>query len=319
MRRTLSLVLLAAATLCTRPLSAQDVTLPDYTPEQRWARAALLLTGSHAALVALGREHGMTPEQTGQWLGKFFSQDWLSGAEAVQLLRGMYRNFMAMPGAAVEVVSSSPTSVTARFNRPMQDRLGYGERSINVPGEEIRAMLMAADQTIAEWVGVAMERRDDGDHDILTLTTRYGPIQASDYLRWGRQSYLSMLTWLEFMSFQKKQGLSARQIGEADAKRYGPGWTATTPWQLFRGMAWNWMSDMNTECEVVSASPTEVRARCPETYRQMILNNQKENGVSPEDVFESGRAFAMGVADQLGMRWEESLVNGNREIRITMK
>ena len=47
----------------------------------------------------------MTPEQTGEWLGRFFSQDWLSGAEAGQLLWGMHRNFMAMPGATVEVVS----------------------------------------------------------------------------------------------------------------------------------------------------------------------------------------------------------------------
>jgi len=180
-------------------------------------------------------------------------------------------------------------------------------------------MMMALNRTLAEWVGVTLEHRADGEWDVLTFTTKYGPIQASDHLRWGRQSYLSMLTWLQFMSLQKKQGLSARQIGEADAKLYGPGWTARTPRQLFRGMAWNWMSDMNTECEVLSASPTEVRGRCPMPYREMILNNQEQTGVTPEEVFESGRAFAIGVADQLGMRWEESMVNGFREIRVTMK
>jgi hypothetical protein len=319
MRRLPWLVLLVSIVLGARPLPAQEVTIPEYTPEQRWNRLALLVNGSRAALVALGREHGMTPEQTGQWLGKFFSQDWLSGAEAGQLLWGMHRNFMAMPGATVEVLASTPTSVTARFNRPEESQFGAGNRVIGIPGEDIQAMTRAMDAAIAEWAGVAIEHRAEADHDILTLTTKYGPIEASDGLRWARRSYLSWINWLELMSVRKQAGLSARQIGEAGAKLYGPGWTARTPWQLFRGMVWNFMSDINTECEVLSASPSEVRGRCREDYRQLVLNQQERTGVTPEDVFESGRAFAVGVADQLGMRWEESLVDGYREIRVTRK
>lgn len=301
------------------PVRAQDVQLPTYTPEQRWERLAFLDLGWQAALVALGREKGMTAEEVGQWVGEFFAPGWLGGAEGVQLLRGFYRNFMSVPGATAEVVGSTPTSVTARFNRPIDAWLAPGGSTMGVTRAEIDAMYEAIDAAIAEWVGVSVERRADGDHDVLTFTTEYGPIRAGDEIRWSRGSYLSWLNGLQLLSLQMASGLSAREVGEADAKLFGPGWTARTPWQLYRGMVWNWMTDPDTRCDVQSASPTEVRARCALTYRQVVEQNQERFNVTVQDVFESGRAFASGVAEQLGMQWTETLEGEYRVITVTKK
>jgi len=299
------------------PVRAQDVQLPTYTPEQRWERAAYEALWWQAAIVALGREKGMTAEEVGRFAGELFAPGWLGGAEGLQLLRGFYRNFMALPGAEVEVVGDTPTSVTARFNRPMDALLAPGASTMGVTRAELDAMARATDAVIAEWVGVGLERRADGDHDVLTFTTEYGPIRAGDEIRWSRSSYLSWLTALQLMSLQMASGLSAREVGEADAKLYGPGWTARTPWQLYRGMVWNWMTDPDTHCETLSASPTEVRARCALAYRQVVEQNQERFNVTVQDVFESGRAFASGVADQLGMQWTETLDGEYRVITVT--
>jgi hypothetical protein len=134
---------------------------------------------------ALGESNDMTAEEVGRFVGEYFSTSWLGGAEASQYLNGLYRNFMAMPGATADVMRSTPTTVTARFNRPG--------------------------------------------------TRKYGPIVASDDIRWARGTYLSWLTWMPLLSLRMENGLSAAEIGAADAELYGPTWSARTPWQLFRG------------------------------------------------------------------------------------
>lgn len=319
MKRYASFLVVLVMLMGASARAGQQISLPEFTDQQRWERLAFLMVGWQAAMVALGESHGMTPEEVGEWAGKYFSQSWLSGSEAIQFLRGTHRNFMAMPGAAVEVVSSTPTSVTARFNRPLDSRLGPARQRIGVPGDAIRTMLDAHEAVVAEWVGVTREVRADGDHDVVTLETQYGPIQASNDIRWARGSYLSWLNFLQLMSMRKEAGLTAREIGAADARLYAPTWGAQTPWQFFRGMVWNQMSDPNSDCEVLSASPREVRARCRQHYVDVVTNNQARFNVSPEDVFESGRAFASGVAEHLGMQWTEVLEDGYRIITVTVR
>jgi hypothetical protein len=311
----LSALMLTAAS----PLTAQNLELPQYTAEQRWQRLGYEMAGWQAAMVALGESQGMTAEEVGAWVGDFFSSSWLSGAEASQLTVGMNRNFMAMPDATVEVLETTPTSVKARFNHPIDPYLGPGGRILGVDGDDIATMLRAVDDAIAEWVGVDLDRQMEEGHDVLTLATRYGPIQASNDLRWERSAYLSWLTSLQLMSLRMKGGMSARELGAADAELYASTWTADTPWKLFRGMVWNQMSDPGSDCDVLGASPDEVRARCRRHYQQVVEQNQSRFGVTMDDIFESNRAFAEGVADYLGLVWTESLVDGFRMITVTRK
>lgn len=321
MRRLLLGVVLGALCASAVPTPAQmtEPELPEYTDQQRWERLAYLAVSWQAATISMGKELGMTPAEVGAWLGDYYQDGWLGGMEAGQFLVSTYRNHMSMPGAEGEVISSTPTSVTARFNRPADPYIGADGVIGGVTAEEIDEMFAALNESIAQWVGVRLEREAMEDGDVFTMETEYGPIQASNALRWGRGAYLSWLAQLQLISLRKADGMTAREIGEADAELYGSTWTATTPWRLFRGMAWNQMSDPTFRCEVLSAGPDEVRGRCPLNRAGMIEANQERFGVSVEDVFESRRAFAEGVAEQLGMRWTETLENGQRMITVTRR
>ena len=80
------------------------------------------------------------------------------------------------------------------------------------------------------------------------------------------------------------------------------------------------MGDPNTDCDVLSASPTEVRARCAIGYTaQRVRQASTYFDVSLDDVLENGRAFAESIAEQLGMRWAESWDEQYRTITVTVR
>ncbi|HSG09948.1 MAG TPA: hypothetical protein VLA36_16430 [Longimicrobiales bacterium] len=314
---------LASLALCgVEPVIAQqsDVELPEYTAEQRWQRLANGAVWWQAAMLAFGKQQGMTPEEIGAWVGDFFSQGWLGGQEAAPFAVAMNRNHMSWPGASAEVLASTPTTVQVRFNRPWEDVIGPDRRLGGSTTGEFQAMQRATNMAVADWVGIDVAWDEQEESDVLTLRTEYGPIQASDDIRWARGAYLSWNSFFNLLELRMQSGMTARDVGIANGELYGPGWTATTPWQLFRGMLWNAMGDPNTDCEVLSASPSEVRARCAIAYTaERIGQSSAYFDVTLDDVLESGRAFAESVAEQLGMRWEESWDDAYRTIRVTMR
>ena len=217
-------------------------------------------------------------------------------------------------------MSSTATTAEVRFNRPWEALIGRDKQVMGVTTWELTSMNNALNAAIADWVGIDMKREADGDYDHLTLRTEYGPIQASDRLRWARGAFLSWLNSFQLLEMKMESGMSAREVGREAGELYGPGWSPRTPFRLYRGMVWNSMGDPNTDCEVLSASPTEVRARCATGYTEQRIGQSSDYfSVTLEDVLESGRAFAESVAEQLGMRWEESWGGGYREIRVTMR
>jgi hypothetical protein len=319
MKRTLLLTLVLLAGVSTVPLQAQEIELPEYTDAQRWNRLAYLMVGWEAAMVAFGEEHGMAPEEVGHWVGEFFSGGWLGGREAYQMLTSINRNHMAFPNATTEVLGSTPNSVTVRFNRPWEAYLGAGGMIEGVAGEDLDAMFNGLESILSEWNGIGARKERDGDHDVVTLETLYGPIEASDRLRWTRLNYLSTLSWLQLLSLKMESGLTATEVGAQDAELYAPTWSSRTPWSLFRGMHRNSMTDPNFECEVLSAGPDEVRARCPIQNEALVNANGARFDVTLQDVLDSGRAFSEGVAEYLGMRWVETLEDGVRVITVTYR
>ena len=70
---------------------------------------------------------------------------------------------------------------------------------------------------------------------------------------------------------------------------------------------------------MLSAGPDEVRARCPIHYVTRVTNNGAQFNVTPDDVTESNKAFAEGVAEYLGMRWVEAIEDGVRVITVTRR
>jgi hypothetical protein len=180
-------------------------------------------------------------------------------------------------------------------------------------------MFGGLEAVLSEWNGIAAEKERDGDYDVVTMETLYGPIQVSDDYRLGRLNLLSTLAWLQLLSVRMESGMSAAEVGAADAELHAPSWGSTTPWQLFRGMHRNAMTDRNYQCEVLSAGPQEVRARCPIQNEALVNANGARFNVTLQDVVDSGRAFAEGVAEYLGMRWVETLEDGVRVITVTYR
>jgi len=319
---SVGLTLGSLALTCAGPIAAQqsDLELPEYTTEQRWQRLAGEAVWWQAAMLEFGKQHDMTPEEIGTWVGEYFSEGWLSGQEAAPFAVALNRNHMSWPGASSEVLSSTPTTAQVRFNRPWEDVVGPDRQLGGVAASEFQTMFRALNLTLADWVGIEMTWDEQEDYSVLSLRTEYGPIEASNDIRWARGAYLSWLNFFQVLELRMQSGMTAREVGLADGELYGPGWNAPTPWRLFRGMLWNQLGDPNTDCEVLSASPTEVRARCSITYTgQRVSQSAGYFDVTLEDVLESGQAFAESVAEQLGMRWEESWDDEYRTIRITIR
>ena len=78
--------------------------------------------------------------------------------------------------------------------------------------------------------------------------------------------------------------MSASEIGGADADLYKATWGSETPWQFFRGIYRNSMTDPGFTCEVLSAGPEEVQARCPEHFGGVVASNEGRYDVSVNDV-----------------------------------
>ena len=319
--RSTTLAVVCLAFLTAGPLGAlqADPQLPQFTDQQRWERLASGTVWWQAALIELGAEVGMTPEEVGTFAGEFFARGWLGGAEAGQFVVSMNRNHLSWPGAEVELLSSDPTTVEARFNRPWERWVGPDRQVGGVTSADFEATQRAATLAIADWVGVDVVWEGEKDADRLTLRTEYGPIRASNDLRWARGAYLSWNDGFHVLELQMATGMTPREIGLEAGRRYGPGWGSRTPWQLFRTMTWNAMTDPTTDCEVLSASPEEVRARCAINFAQRVEQGRNYFDITLEDVLENWRAFAESVAEQRGMRWEETWEDGYRVIRVTMR
>ena len=320
--RKIALTLTFLALSGAGPVMAQqsNLELPEYTAEQRWQRLAGNSVWLQAALLELGKKNGMTPEEVGTWAGEFYSRGWLGGQEAAPFAVANNRNHMIWPGASSEVLSTTPTSVQIRFNRPWETVIGPDKQVGGLTASEFQTMNRATSLAIADWVGIDVSWDAQEDSDILTLRTEYGPIHASNDIRWARGAYLSWNSFFNLLELKMESGMTAREAGTEAGELYGPGWTAPTPWRLFRGMLWNRMGDPNTDCEVLSASPSEVRARCDITYTALRINQSSDYfDITLDDVLENGRAFAESVAEQLGMRWEESWDDEYRTITVTMR
>ena len=143
--------------------------------------------------------------------------------------------------------------------------------------------------------------------------------EYEDAQRWTRAATLLTAVLVGDLAKSKARGLSASESGAEAARIFGPpnGWNAAdTPFVLFRGMYFNWMSSPEQSCELLEAGESVVRARCSRPYVSYFGDSGEVFGVTVGDFEASNEAFASGIAEYHGMDWEQRVEGGDLLITI---
>jgi hypothetical protein len=161
----LSLVLSAA--LCS-PLTAQD--LPDYTMEQRWARAEGLLNSWVVFGIRYSKMMGQSLEQFADALVEVYGPGWSSDMGPLDMLRAMHRNWMWQRGAEFEVLEATDDVVRFRANRAyLPDYFGDDGQSYGVTVEEYEKVLELFQREICTERGMTYESNVEGSWVYVTI------------------------------------------------------------------------------------------------------------------------------------------------------
>ena len=312
-------VLLAAALACATRVAAQGTapSLPQYTNDQRWERLAALDLSAFVTQISFAKEKGMTADEIGEWLGEYYTQTWVGGLDARQLATSFRLNAMSHPRARVEMTTFTDTLVVMRsFATDVAD-FGPDRQNRGVTIEEYRKVFEHVNRRIAEYVGVALEQRYDGDWLVFTMRNGYRLPQATAEQRWARAAFIAKVVEIDAIRIAKGSGKTARAAGTESGKMWAATWTTTdTPWRLFRSMTWNAMMDPNHVCELQSANATTVRARCNRPWVATVNANAALTGVTLEDYEAFALAQAQAVATALGMSWDEQAEGDYRLITV---
>ena len=140
-----------------------------------------------------------------------------------------------------------------------------------------------------------------------------------DSQRWTRSAQLFQAALLGDILEKKEQGMTAEAIGRMAAETYGPprGWGGSdTPFVLFRGMYYNWMSHPDQECELLEVSESRLVARCNRPYAEWVAAREEAYGVSVEEYEAVGLAFAAGIAAYHGMEWTQERDGDDLVVRV---
>ena len=114
--------------------------------------------------IALGKDRGMSIEEIGKWMGETHAPGWGEPPrEPSSLIVSFYRNYMTYPLGEIEVLEVTDSSASARFNRPYMVVFGDDNVHYGVTLEEYEQVMMGFTDVIAEWTGVDVEQRLDGN------------------------------------------------------------------------------------------------------------------------------------------------------------
>lgn len=132
----------------------------------------------------------------------------------------------------------------------------------------------------------------------------------TDSVRWNRAATLLIAVLVGDIAKAKANGMTGADAARASAELFGPprGWTrANTPFVLFRGMYFNWMSHPEQTCTLIEASETIVRARCNRPWVTFFGESGENYGVTVADYEEAILAFGTAIANHHGMDWEQRI------------
>jgi hypothetical protein len=157
MKKFIILIVLIGVTLVTPLISHQqaDIELPTYTLEQRWERASDLYIYVFALAIAHAKSLGQSVEEATEDLAKIVVPTWGEpGSGTLNIIRGMYRNHMALPDSEFKITESSDVSVTARYNRSWAKYFGEEKILAGITLEEFETCVSGFYRLLAEYLGL---------------------------------------------------------------------------------------------------------------------------------------------------------------------
>jgi len=317
-RSWLTAVLTLAGTM---PLAAQQAAeLPDYTNDQRWGRLGLIDAAWVTTTIALGKSKGMTAEQIGDWIGDYFTTGWAGGLDARQFLFYLRWNHLAYPQGRVEVTTFSDSLVVARFNTALAGTYGPDRWYFGITTDELKTATLRWHQVLADFVGVRLDGRYDGDWLVLTLRNGYQAPRASAQIRWERAGWLYKIMAIEVIRIAKLGGMTPQQAAQNGVKVWADTWQGTdTPWRFFRWVAYNGMIDHNQTCAVETADAAMVKARCNRPWQAAVREQAERTGVTVEDYEAYMLAQEQGLAASLGFSWDAQIDGNFRILTVRRK
>ena len=153
---------LTAATLAffATPIAAQaqDIQLAEYTPQERWERAASQVSVSFVAGIAYAKSMGQSVEAYAGAVADLFAPGWGEpGSGSLGIVRGMQRNFLLWPNCEFEIVEQSEKSVTVRATRPWAVYFGEDQVWYGVTLNEYEKLYQVFNARLSEHLGLGYE------------------------------------------------------------------------------------------------------------------------------------------------------------------
>jgi len=168
-------LVLFALVLASQPLRAQGVDLTDNrTAEEKWTRSMVLLDFAWIGFAALGESVGRSPEEVGEWIGKWGGPSWgAPGSRTLQsFMRGMFLNYNMWEDLQFEILRETESQIQGRMNVPFASFFGETGERYGVTIQELQTVLYGAYESIADYLGFDMVHQVNGDWVEFTVTTK---------------------------------------------------------------------------------------------------------------------------------------------------
>lgn len=150
------------------------------------------------------------------------------------------------------------------------------------------------------------------DIELATYTTEQ---------RWERASSQLTVSFVAAIAYAKSMGQTAEDYGNAVVKLFTPGWGEPGSGTLgvIGGMNRNYLMFTESEFELVDQSATSVTARSNRPWMKYFGEDEMWYGVTLEEYENTFQIFNSGLAEYLGLGYEEWVEDGWAYMRFTLE
>lgn len=171
MSRRIPILVVIAALVAGAPRAAAQ-ELPEYTPEQRWARTEYMANAWVVMAMHYAKANGASVDEFTQAVFETFDAGWSMDYGPEQVMRAMRRNWLTFRAGEVEVLESSPERVRFRVNRPYTAFFGESGEVFGVTLADYQRMMGLFHEKICAKRGMTYQESVEADWVTITIAKR---------------------------------------------------------------------------------------------------------------------------------------------------